>query len=90
MPPRCQSDKNTRGRENTTYDTSSVFIYMDYLYVLLLLLPCGSSAGTASDPQTADTPPAPEQCLDIHQKLLHKAASSNTLLQGIRFFGNCI
>lgn len=29
-------------------------------------LPCGSSGGTAADPQRADTTPGPEQCLHIY------------------------
>lgn len=78
--------------ENSTYDNLgrggtqkykelyvSVCVYLFFVCVI----PCGSSEGTASDPQKADTLPAPEQCLDIHQTLLHKAVTlqqSNSFL----------
>ena len=53
--------------------------------VCMCVLPCGSSGGTASVPQRAGTLPGPEQSLDIHQKTLHKAASSNNYPQTTKF-----
>lgn len=63
--PRCQPDTSTVGTE-TLHDNWLVVVrsgLKTFISPSWCLLPCGSSEGTTSDPQTADTLPAPEQYL---------------------------